>query len=133
MIFNSKGQLLSQKIKSDKKRGGSQYGLSVAGHVSSGSSYEETAKKELMEELGIDNVNLKYLFSIEEKGNESYHENMVGKVYKLIHDGPFIGWEQEAEELKWFDLEELIENANNQDCEYLLTQGLRNALQKYIK
>lgn len=137
MIFNLKGELLLQQIKANKKRAAFQYGLSMAGHVSSGETYEEAVYRELKEELGIDlpKNELSFLFVIEEKGNDSYKENMIGKIYQLVYDGPFEknNWQVEAENIKFFNLDMLKKEMEAENSQYTFTQGLKNTFYKYLK
>ncbi len=52
-LFNSKNELLLCKRPATKKRFALQW-ASVMGHVRKGETYEEAARREVMEELGID-------------------------------------------------------------------------------
>src|SRR5512143_2979511 len=52
-IFNSKGDLYLQKRSSRKDQYTEHWDSSAAGHTDPGESPEETARRELMEELGL--------------------------------------------------------------------------------
>ena len=53
LVFNSAGQLLVHKRSATKDEYPLRYTSSASGHLSAGESYEEAAKRELAEELGI--------------------------------------------------------------------------------
>lgn len=52
-VFNTKGELLLQKRTATKDEYPSCYTSSASGHVSAGETYDETAPRELEEELGL--------------------------------------------------------------------------------
>lgn len=52
-VFNTRGELLLQKRSADKDEYPHCYTSSASGHVSAGETYDETAPRELAEELGI--------------------------------------------------------------------------------
>lgn len=53
LLFNSRGELILQKIAAHKKWGGL-WSYSAAGHVDAGEDYADAAVRELKEEIGID-------------------------------------------------------------------------------
>ena len=53
-IFNSKGEMLIQQRQSFKKSWAGMWDLSAAGGVVSGETSQESARRELFEELGLD-------------------------------------------------------------------------------
>lgn len=53
LLFNSREELILQKIAAHKKRGGL-WSYSAAGHVDAGEDYADAAVRELKEEIGID-------------------------------------------------------------------------------
>ncbi|MDO8574308.1 MAG: NUDIX domain-containing protein, partial [bacterium] len=57
-LFNSKRQLLIQK-RSKNVRGGGKWDQSAGGRVDEGENYNEAARRELKEELGITSVPLR--------------------------------------------------------------------------
>lgn len=52
-VFNSRGELLLQKRSATKDEYPLLYTSSASGHVSAGETYDETAPRELQEELGL--------------------------------------------------------------------------------
>ena len=63
LIFNETGELYLQQRSRSKDRHPLLWDSSAAGHVMAGESYDETAKRELQEELGI-NVSLKKVLKL---------------------------------------------------------------------
>ena len=86
LLFNSAGELYLQKRSIWKDRNPGRWDSSAAGHVDSGESYIESARRELREELGIEAPDLKpvgRLTPCEENGWEFI------EIFRGIHEGPF--------------------------------------------
>jgi len=103
IIVNSKGEILLQKrsMKKDLYKG---YWIdAAAGHVDSGETYEETAERELKEELGI-STKLTKLFDFKKyTGND----NEIIRVFGGKHDGPFRINKEELDFVEFFTLDEI--------------------------
>ena len=84
-IFNKKGELFLQKRSGNKDMDPLKWTISCSGHVASGDSYEMTAHRELVEELGID---LEILPITKYICKEPYETEMV-MLYKAVSNGPF--------------------------------------------
>ena len=85
LIFNSAGQMYIQKRSQKMDTNPGLWTSSAAGHVTSGQSYLETAKRETQEELGIK-------IELEEVGTVVVHDpnhNQLIKIFSGLHDGPF--------------------------------------------
>jgi 8-oxo-dGTP pyrophosphatase MutT (NUDIX family) len=79
--------------------------FSVGGHVDSGDTYERAAKRELMEELGIEAT----IVPLEKMLQEADHEREFWMTYGLIHEGPFPNFNKtEVEEMRFFGVDDLI-------------------------
>jgi isopentenyldiphosphate isomerase len=61
--------------------------LSCAGHVSAGESYEEAARRELAEEVGVEDGELELLGTLLMRLPD---ETEMGAVFAMRHDGPFV-------------------------------------------
>lgn len=100
LVFSSDGALLLQKRSMQKDECGGMWDSSCAGHVESGQSYEQTAPRELEEELGLPlSVPLQQLFKMPATPDNGHEFAMV---YRTVHDGPFVFAEDEIDEIAWF-------------------------------
>lgn len=101
ILLNSKNELYLQQRKSTKKTYPLYWSGSAAGHVRSGESYLEAAKRELEEELGVTTElhEINKRFSVVDKEFTTY---FVGK-----HEGPFRLEEAAIENAAFFTLEQL--------------------------
>lgn len=110
MVENGAGQVLLQFRNANKETFPSCWDNSAAGHVDVGESYEIAAKREMAEEIGVQNV------EVEEIGyyhtNSTFGErrlNRFEKAYRTVVD-PNTTFRLQADEVSkvaWFDIEEL--------------------------
>jgi isopentenyldiphosphate isomerase len=97
--------------------------ISSAGHMSAGESAEESAARELKEELGIsfDPSELNYLFTLassDTKQNEKYINNEFNLVYLIRKDldiNSLTLQKEEVSEVAWMPLEKLADLAKHGD------------------
>ncbi|MFH0948862.1 MAG: NUDIX domain-containing protein [Candidatus Aenigmatarchaeota archaeon] len=104
LIINSKGEILLQKrcMKKDLYKG--YWTDAASGHVDSGENYEETAKREMVEELGI-SIKLENLFDCKQyTGND----NEFIRVFLGRHNGSFRINKDEIEFVEFFSFEEIM-------------------------
>lgn len=101
LIFNEAGELFLQKRSPWKDRHPSLWDSSAAGHVDAGEEYDEAARRELKEELGVEAEphRVAKLESSERTGQEFIW------VYRASHDGPFTLARDEIESGEFFALE----------------------------
>jgi isopentenyldiphosphate isomerase len=94
LVFNSKGELFVQKRTTSKDIYPGYYDIAAGGVVLAGESYDESASRELEEELGIKDTELTSHFPFcHEDGS-----NIVwGRVYSCIYDGEMSLQEEEIE------------------------------------
>ena len=102
-IFNSKGELLLHK-RSMKWTFPGLWDSSAGGHVEYGKIYEEPAKEELEEELGI-KTKLTEVGKLMHKGN--YPCNGIVTLYTGNHDGQFNITEKDVSKVKFFAIDEI--------------------------
>lgn len=112
IVFNSKGEVLVHKRTMAKDVCPGYYDASVGGAASAGESYEECAKKEVEEEIGIKDPHLIPLFKILHKDRK---DEYFVYVFKLIHDGPFEFQKDEIEKgffIPFEDVKEMMAKEN---------------------
>lgn len=103
IIFNSKGEIALQKRSMTKDLYPGYYALSASGHVGKGETYEEAAKREMSEEIGIEvpiTFVTKFLF-------HAPLETEYNTIFTAKSDGPFVINKEEVEEIKFFTKEDI--------------------------
>ena len=94
LVFNSRGELFVQKRTMGKDIYPGYYDVAAGGVVLAGESYDESARRELQEELGIPDAALASHFTFfHEEGNNQ----VWGRVYSCIHDGKLTLQAEEVE------------------------------------
>ncbi len=114
-IFNSKGDILITKRTKIKDVYPGLLEIGHGGAVSSGESYEQNAYREIKEEVGIEDVELKYHYS------SSAIDNLIKcmfNVYTCIFDGKIIMQEEEVEDYFWISIEKLKEMIEKQSEQF---------------
>src|SRR3989338_9110647 len=102
MILNSKGEILLQKRSKKKDLYSGWWTSSASGHVEAGDDYEESAHRELKEELGVE-AKLEPLFAVvKDYRGQGKHDRERIQVYIGQHDGPFNFSKEEVESVKFF-------------------------------
>ncbi len=130
LVFNNSNSILLQKRSMLKDECGGMWDSSCAGHVESGQGYDETAPRELEEELGFISTNtLQPLFKMPPTAANG---NEFAMVYRTDFDGPFTVAEDEIDEIRWFDLsvvDDWVCHGGNPDGE--LTVGFCEIWRQY--
>jgi len=128
LIANNKNKFLLQLRKSTKKQYPLYWAGSVNGHVSSGDSFLEAAKKEMKEEIGIE-TELKFIdkFIID---NKIEHE-IVG-VFFARYNGSFNFDMSEIEKINQIDVQELKDNMDNMKMTPHCKKALHLIFKKYF-
>jgi len=104
LVFDSKNEILITKRTMTKDLFPGLYEIKHGGTVSVGESFEENAKKELKEELGIKKVPLNFLFDFSYKDSNN---NVLGRVFECVYDGPIKMQKEEVESYEWISMGEL--------------------------
>ena len=78
--------------------------IAAGGVVAAGETYDDAARRELAEELGVTGVPLHYL------GEGRYRDDavaLIGRGYTVVCDGPFVFTDGEIAEVRWVDRDDL--------------------------
>lgn len=104
LVFNTRGELFVQKRTMSKDVYPGYWDVAAGGVVLADERYEESARRELREELQVSGAALTPLFAhYHEEGNN----RVWGRVFSCIHDGPFILQAEEIEDGRFMSLEEV--------------------------
>ena len=107
MIFNKENKLLVPIRSKNRKIFPGCYDFSVGGHVNTKESYEEAAYRELQEELGIKNVQLKKIAYFNPFHTESF---TFQTLYRLIYDEKIENYDKDGiDSLQYMKIEEVKE------------------------
>lgn len=104
IVFNSNNKILLQRRSLTKDIDALLWTISCSGHVLKGETYESTAKREMKEELGVEDVTLMYLAKYLCRAPT---ESEMVTLYKVVHNGPFNYPAEEVLEGKFFTQKEL--------------------------
>jgi isopentenyldiphosphate isomerase len=111
LVFNSAGALYVQKRTMTKDVFPGYYDPATGGVVLAGESYEESARRELAEEMSIRNVPLTRLFDFyfaEER------TQVWGGAFSCVYDGPLSLQEEEVESVSIMTIDEIFQRAQTQ-------------------
>jgi len=123
-VFNSKGEILLQKRSAGKDTDPLKWTLSASGHVISGDEYENTARRELLEELGI---NLSVKFVMKFLSFASFETEMTA-FFKSESEGPFMINKKEIERVEFFSKDKLKKELRKKD--FKLTHSTKKLFEK---
>ena len=105
LVFNSRGELYVQKRTMSKDIYPGYYDIAAGGVVLAGESYDESAVRELEEELGIRDTPLTFHFEFRHEDEK----NIVwGRVYSCTYDGELVLQEEEVESGFFADPHEVL-------------------------
>lgn len=107
VVFHPDGErLLLQKRSMAKDIQPGKWDTAVGGHVDAGESYEEAARRELTEELGVAwQGELRHLFDSKVR-NEIESEDV--RVFAIVTEGPFRYQPEEIDEIRFWRRDELF-------------------------
>src|SRR5436309_714388 len=125
LVFNSRGQLFVQKRTMNKDVFPGHYDSAAGGVVLAGESYEEGARRELEEELGITGIRLDALFDFYFAGPDA---RVWGAAFKCVHDGRIVLQEEEIESGAFMVIDDIL---NLQKIEPFTPDGLY-VLHRYL-
>lgn len=99
-VLGSDGRLLVHRRATTKDVWPGMWDLAAGGVVAAGETYEDAARRELAEELGI------VVDDWEELGEGRFADEsvtMIGRGFIVVHDGPFAFTDGEIAEVRWVD------------------------------
>ena len=105
-VISSSGQLLIHERSANKDLWPGWWDLAVGGVVASGETYDDAARRELDEEIGVSVGSINFL------GAGLYDDpdvSLVGHCYWVAHDGPFHLRDGEVTRTEWATRAELWE------------------------
>lgn len=107
LVFNAKNELFIQKRTMIKDVFPGFWDIAAGGVVLAGESYDDSARRELYEELGVKDTPIEFLFHhyFEDEANKVW-----GGVYRCRHEGPFILQEEEIESGKFIPVDDILNN-----------------------
>ncbi|MEY4173849.1 MAG: hypothetical protein RI900_1014, partial [Actinomycetota bacterium] len=103
-VCGTDGRLLVHRRSAAKDIWPSYWDIAAGGVVAAGESYDDAARRELAEELGVAGVPLQPL------GGGRYTDAAVDEIarcYRCVCDGPFVFADGEVDEVRWVDAGEL--------------------------
>ena len=128
--LDGQGRLWLQQRSASKDTYPGWWDLSATGHVDPGESYDEAARRELREELGLraDPIYMTKLEAGERSGWE-FHA-----LYWLRWDGPIEGYDRrEIQQLRPFTIEEVQAALVEQPPRWPMTPGVADALPHLLR
>ncbi|MFV0437461.1 MAG: NUDIX hydrolase [Desulfopila sp.] len=112
LVFNSRGELFVQKRTMAKDIYPGYWEIAAGGVTLAGESDDDSAHRELREELGIAAVDLEFLFH---HYHQSADNRVWGAVYRCCHDGPFRLQPEEVEYGEFVPMLEVLRRMDQVD------------------
>ncbi|MEN8262200.1 MAG: NUDIX domain-containing protein [Nitrospirota bacterium] len=107
LVFNGSNELILQKRSMNKDVAPGKWDTSVGGHVNSGETLEEAARREMEEELGITGCDLDFLYNYIHSND---YESELVYTYSCTYDGKITHQADEIDEVRPWSLSEIKEN-----------------------
>ena len=130
LVFNKKGELLLQKRSQNKDVAPGKWDTSVGGHVESGEDLLSSCKREMQEELGINDYEPEYLYSYIHRN--SYESELVS-TYRCMYDGEITYNRFEIEDIRFWNMQEIKEALGQRIFSDNFEDEFRNYFSKYIE
>ena len=123
-IMNEKGEMLLQKRAPTRKQAPNKWAI-TAGHIDAGEEPLEVAKRETLEEIGLelkdDDLEFLFLEKSERKNNNHFKYMYYAKTDKKISE--FVMQKEELSKLKYISLKEFEDIIEREDDEYVFSKG----------
>ncbi|MBI4896727.1 MAG: NUDIX domain-containing protein [Candidatus Aenigmarchaeota archaeon] len=107
LLFNTKEEILLQHRSKTRDKFPDTLDCSASGHTLAGDTYEQTAQKELEEELGVKDIALKKILLF--RMHYGTHDNMISALYEGSYDGPFTIDPKEIIDVRFYPQEKIRE------------------------
>lgn len=111
LVFNSAGQLFVHQRTDTKDVYPGYFDVCVGGVVAAGESYEDAARRELAEEIGVERAPLRRLVSFQFADTDT---QVNGTVFSCTHDGPVRLQAEEIVAGEFLDLDVVLERVSTQ-------------------
>ena len=127
LVFNSRREIFIQKRTATKDIYPGYFCTATGGVVAAGESYEESAQRELAEELGVRDIPLATLFDFffAEESNKVW-----GRAFSCVYDGEMVLQEEEIAYGAFHQVAEVFRLAEREpftpDCLYVLHRYLQS-------
>lgn len=130
-LVNDKGDLLIQKRSDNHRALPGRWDQTAAGHVDKGENYEQAAYRELMEEMGIDNVKLRQVlnFYTEENDDIGFTKKRFNSVYEGVFNGTPEIDNDEVSDYRWVSFANLTQEMTDKPDNF--TEGFIRAYEAY--
>lgn len=131
-VINDKQQVLLQKRSANKRFDANKWAL-CAGHVDAGESLESAILREVKEEIGIDisqndlNPFAKREFEVKESNS---HINYFYYIKLNLDEKDFIIQEEELSEVKWFNIDDVINMIKSKDTSIVFEEKSLNLFEQ---
>lgn len=124
VVFHPDGRILLQKRSASKDVQPGKWDTAVGGHLDPGEDFEEAARREMAEELGVArDLPLKHLFDSKIR-NKIESENV--RVFSTVYSGPFDFDKNEIDEIRFWDKKELRNPERQRDFTPNLVSELKS-------
>jgi isopentenyl-diphosphate delta-isomerase type 1 len=127
LVFDKKGRLLLQKRSMHKDVAPGKWDTSVGGHVNPEEDILTAAKREMKEELGIENRDLEYLYSYL---FSNHTESELVSTFSCLYNGKVLFNKEEIDEIAFWDMKEIRANLGKNEFSGHFEKEIRTFLKK---
>lgn len=127
LVFDGRGHVFLQKRSMSKDQCPGMWGTSCAGHVDAGEEYDSAARREYLEELGVEPPELEKVAKLAPSRQTGYEFVWI---YRCTYEGAFILNPEEIERGEWLPVAGLAEMMAGRPREY--TPSLRRVWDEYM-